>query len=106
MLRRKYRKIYYFFNTNLKKKDHNKRITYRLKFIDSFRFMSISLSSLVDNLSEIYKKECKVCEERRKIKSVCDFVGLKNNKLTYKCKECNKRSLKPINELIIKFPNV
>ena len=107
MLRRKYRKIYYFFNTNLKKKyDHNKRITCRLKFIDSFRFMSTSLSSLVDNLSEIYKKECKVCEERRKIKTVCDFVGLKNNKLNYKCKECNKRSLKPINELIIKFPNV
>ena len=61
---------------------------YKLKFIDSFRFMSTSLSSLVDNLSEIYKKECKVWEERRKIKSVCDFIGLENNKLNYECKEC------------------
>ena len=68
--------------------------------------MSSSLSSLVDNLSEIYKKECKVCKERRKIKSLCDFIGLKNNKLNYKCKECRKRSLKPINKLIKKFPNV
>ena len=59
--------------------------------------MSTSLSSIVDNLSEIYKKECKVCKKRRKIKSVCDFIGLENNKLNYKCKEYKKRSLKRIN---------
>ena len=77
MLRRKYREIYYFFQYQLKKKlDNNKTITYKLKFIDSFRFMLTSLSSLVDNLSEIYKKKCKGCKERRKIKSVCDFIGL------------------------------
>ena len=68
--------------------------------------MSTTLSSLVENLSEIYKKECKICEERRKIKSVCNFIGLENNKLNYECKECKKRSLKPINGLIKKFPNV
>ena len=68
--------------------------------------MLTSLSSFVDNLSEIYKKECKVCQERRKIKSVCDFLGLENNKLNYECKECKKRLLKPINGLIKKFPNV
>ena len=50
--------------------------------------MSTSLLSLVDNLSEIYKKECKECKKRRKIKSVCNFVGPKNNRLYYKCKEC------------------
>ena len=54
---------------------------YKLKFIDSFRFMSTSLLSLFDNLSEIYKKECKGCEEKRKIKSACNFIGLENNKL-------------------------
>ena len=68
--------------------------------------MSTSLSSLVDNLSEIYKKECKGYKERKKIKSVCDFIGHKNNKLNYKCKECEKRWLKPINVLSKKFPNI
>ena len=68
--------------------------------------MSTSLSSLVDHLSKIYKKECKGCEERRKIKSVCNFIGLKNNKLNYECKECKKRWLKPVNGLIKKFPNM
>ena len=74
--------------------------------IDSFRIMSTSLSSLVDNLSEIYKKECKEYEKRRKIKWVCNFIGLKNNKLNYECKECKKRWLKPVNGLIKKFPNI
>ena len=36
-----------------------KKITYKLKFIDSYRFMSTSLSNLVDNLSGVYDKECK-----------------------------------------------
>ena len=66
--------------------------------------MSTSLSSLVDNLSEIYSKECKWCKERKKIKSVCNFIGLKNE-LSYKCKVYEKRQLKPINGLIKKFSN-
>ena len=68
--------------------------------------MSSKLSDLVDNLSEIYRKECKGCKERKKIKSVCNFIGLKNNKLGYKCKECKKRWLKLINGLIKKFSNI
>ena len=31
------------------KKENDKKITYKLKFLDSYRFMSISLSNLVDN---------------------------------------------------------
>ena len=61
-----------------KEQDNGKTIRHKLKFIDSFRFISTSLSSLVDNLSEICKKECKACKERRKIKSECTFMGLKN----------------------------
>ena len=68
--------------------------------------MSNKLSDLFDNVSEIYKKKCKGCKKRRKIKSVCNIIWLKNNKLNYECKECKKRWLKPINELIKKFPNV
>ena len=68
--------------------------------------MNTSLSDLVDNLSEIYKKECKPCMKRRKIKSVWKFIGLQNNKLRYKFEECKKIWLKPVNGLIKKFPSV
>ena len=49
--------------------------------------MSTSLSSLIDNLSEIYSKKCrdKNCESKP------DFIRLKNDKLHYKCKECKKK---------------
>ena len=66
--------------------------------------MQSSLSKLVNNLSEIYSKECRGCKEK-KIKSVFDFIRPKNNKLHYKCNECKIRQLKLINELIKKFPN-
>ena len=71
---------YITFSVPIKKElDNTKTVTYKIKFIASFRFMSTSQSSLVDNLSEIYKKERKVREERRKIKSVCNFTSLQNN---------------------------
>ena len=89
-----------------KELDNGKTIKYRLTFTDSFRFMLTSLSSPVDNWSEIYKIESIGCEERRKIKSVCNFIGPKNNRLNYKCKECKKRWSKLVNKLIKKFPNI
>ena len=65
--------------------------------------MPSKLSDLVDNLSEINNKDCKTCIERKNIKSECEFIGLKNNRLNYRCKECNETSTKSINELIEKF---
>ena len=66
--------------------------------------MPSKLSDLVDKLSEIKNKDCKTCMERKKIKSESEFIGLKNNRLNYRCKECNGISNKSINELIEKFP--
>ena len=97
---------YITFSVPIKKlHDNDKAIIYKLKFINSYRFMSTSLSSLVDNLSEINNKDCKKCMERKKIRSECEFIGLKNNRLKYKCKECGDISAKSMNELIEKFPN-
>ena len=39
--------------------------------------MSTSLSSLLDNLSEIYKKECKGCKEREKLNQHVILLELK-----------------------------
>ena len=47
----------------LLKKENDEKITYKLKFIDSYRFMSTSLSNLVDNLSGVCYKEFKKCME-------------------------------------------
>ena len=59
---------YITFSVPLKKEnDNGKIITCKLKYIDSYRFMSTSLSDLVDNLSVIFDKECKKCMERKKI---------------------------------------
>ena len=58
---------YITFSVPFKKEiDNGKKVTYKLKFIDSYRFMSTSLSNLVDNLSGICDKECKKCMERKK----------------------------------------
>ena len=60
--------------------------------------MSTSLSSLVDNLSELYGEKC----QDKNCKCECELIGLKNNRLQYKCKECKKGQLKQINGLIKK----
>ena len=68
--------------------------------------MPTSSSELVDNTSGIFNSiECKSCIENIKINSECCFVGLKNNKSIYKCKECKEECKRPLNKLIENFPN-
>ena len=80
---------YITFSAPIKKEDNddNKVITNKIKFIDSCKFMQSTLSDLVDNLSEINNKDCRECKERNKIRSECEFIGFKDNRLNYKCKE-------------------
>ena len=74
-----------------------KKITYNIKFVDTCRLMPSKLSDLVDNLSEM---------ERKHIKQEREFIGLKNNRLNYRCNQCKETSSKSINELIKKFPRM
>ena len=79
---------YIIFSVPIKKENKDgKIITYKLKFIDSCRFMQSKLSDLADNLSEINNKECKKCMERNKIRSECEFIGLKDNRLKLNVKD-------------------
>ena len=54
-----------------------KRFTYKLKFIDSYRFMPCKLWDLVDNLSAIHNKECKSCMEEKKFGRNVNLLDLK-----------------------------
>ena len=47
---------YITFSVPIKENDNSKKITYKLKFIDSYRFMQSKLSDLVDNLLRLTKK--------------------------------------------------
>ena len=94
---------YITFSVPLEKKIENKNleITYKIKFIDSFKFMS-SLFKLVDNLSEgIHNNKFSDCKSNR------DYVRItKNKKLLLKCFNCNIYYKKKFNnDLIKKFKN-
>ena len=101
-------KKYISFSVQIKKEHDNDKtiITYKLKFVDTCRFMPNKSSNLVDDLSEINNEDCKRCIERKNIKSQCEFIGFKNNRLNYRCKECNGTSAKSVNDLIEKFPRM
>ena len=91
---------YITFSVPIKKKIENKNIeiTYKIKFIDSYRFMSMPLSKLIDNLSEgIHNNKCADC------KSCLDYVrSNKNEKLILKCFNCETYYEKDFNKELIK----
>ena len=103
MLRRKYRKIILLFQYQIKKElDSSKTIKYKLKFIDSFRFTSTSLSSLVDNLSD--GSHCDKCID---CKSSLDYMISRDDQLIFTCFECKNNYKKDFNkDLINRFANI
>ena len=90
---------YITFSAPIKKKIENKNIeiTYKIKFIDSYRFMSMPLAKLIDNLSEgLHNNKCADCE------SCLDFIKTKNEKLILKCFNCRQYYEKGFNKELIK----
>ena len=67
--------------------------------------MSSKSSDLVDNLSEIYKKEFKGCKERKKANEYAILLDLKIINYITNAKNVKKRRLKPINGLIKRISN-
>ena len=97
---------YITFSVPVKKEIKNKdkiiEITYKIKFIDSYRFMSTSLSKLADNLSEgLHNNRCADC------KSSLDYMITQDEKLVFRCFTCKKNYEKDFNkELIERFANI
>ena len=58
---------------------------YKLKFIDSFKFILTSLSKPVKYLSE--KLHSDKCTD---FKSKLDYISFKDNQLIFKCSKCKK----------------
>ena len=90
---------YITFSVPIKKKIENKdlEITYKIKFIDSYRFMASSLSKLFDNLSEgIHNNKFSDC------RSNLDYIKIKNEKLILECCNCKQRYKKKSNKELIK----
>ena len=82
---------YITFSEPIKKKIENKdiEITDKIKFIDSFRFMAISLSKLVDNLTEdIHGDKCVDC------KSDLSYMKVMDEALIFRCFNCKKKTMK------------
>ena len=66
----------------------NKSIKYKLKFIDSFRFMATSLSNLINNSSDQIYNNCSDC------KNPLDYMVFKDEKIVFRCFKCKKTLVK------------
>ena len=72
-------------------------ISYKIKFIDSARFMVTSLSNLIDNLAEgTHKINCKDRD------CFLEYESVKDNLIKCKCLSCNKDYSKKLNEKLKK----
>ena len=77
-------------------------ISYKINFIDSFRFMSISLSNLVTNLSEELHSD-----KRTDCKSCLDYMITKDDQLIFRYFKSKNNYKKDFNNKLIKrFANI
>ena len=84
--------------TEKNKNDNDKisKISYKIKIIDSCRFMSTSLSNLVSSLSEgLHNDRCIDC------KSCFDYMTTKDEQLIFRCFRCKKSYEKNFNKKLI-----
>ena len=84
-----------------KELENGKTSTCKIKVIDSYRFMSSSLSNVVDNLAEELRNyKCTDC------KSCLECISIKDTSLIFECLICNKSNNKDFNiDFIKRFIN-
>ena len=87
----------------MNKKNLKKVITYNLKFIDSAKHMNSALSTLVDNLSEINKCNCKETKDKDIKNKIIKTTGKTIIRTT--CNTCNSKEDQLLHTLIENFPN-
>ena len=95
---------YITFSAPIKKESNEDgTIIYRIKFIDSFRFMSTSVSTLVDKLSN------RIHDNRKCIKcnSSLEYISIsKKGRLLFECFDCKKKYTRKFDKkLTKKFKN-
>ena len=79
-------KKYITFSVPIEKElDNGNTTTYKIKFINSFRFMRSSLFSLVDNLTERLH-----IDKYNDSKSCLKYISTKDNQIMFKCSKSNK----------------
>ena len=73
-------------------------MAYKTKFIDSIRFMAISLSNLADKLAkDLHNSKCK------DQKPCLEYVKVYDKWLIFKCLECNKNPKKRFKKDLVKI---
>ena len=84
--------VHITFSVPIKKGlDNGKTTIYQIKFIYNFRFMSSSLSNLVDNLSKVlHNGNCTDC------KFYLDYIIFKDDQLIFRCFGCKKNYKKDL----------
>ena len=95
-------------------KEITKNITYKLKFIYSVKFISCSLSNLVENLSEgidkikrKYRHNNEKCEIQYKdCECNLEYTNVKDELLIYKCLSCKGNYKKFDEDLQKEFANL
>ena len=73
------------FSDSIKKQENGNNIKYKVRIIDSVKFMASSLSRLSDNLTEgLHKGKCKDC------KLSLEYMTVKDGLQIFNCKCCNE----------------
>ena len=71
----------------------SKIISYKIKFIDSAKFMASSLSNLVDNLLKgIHKIKCKDCS------CFLEYQRIEDDLIIYECLSCDEFYSRKLNK--------